>query len=196
MSRGSTASQQRLLMLVLVAGCLYAGGASAMSRNEYRVERDKVQAAYKTAFDGCKLAKGHARDVCKVEARGNYAVAKAELEAHLKATPKHDDKVKTEKAAAAYRLATERCRDLAGNARDVCRKDAKAMYVAASGETKLSRASVDEGMYSRKAVNERKDVREDTADAEFSAAKQRCDALAREPKASCLADAKRKFGKL
>ncbi|MDQ6880561.1 MAG: hypothetical protein M3150_00465, partial [Pseudomonadota bacterium] len=145
MKRRPPSARQRLLALALVAGCtVAAGGAGAMSRNEYRVERDKVQAAYKNAWDSCKALKAHARDVCKAEAKGDDDVAKAALEARLKPTPKHEDKVKTEKAAAAYKLATEKCADLTGNAKDVCRKDAKASYVAAAGEAKLSRASVDD----------------------------------------------------
>jgi hypothetical protein len=196
MSRAPRATSHGLLALAVITGCSFAGAATGMSRNEYRVERDKLQAAYKMQSDGCQRAQGRARDICKVEAKGNSEVARAELEARRQATPKHDDKVKTEKAAAAYRLATEKCGDLAGNAKDVCRKDAKASYVAATGEARLSRASVNDGLYSRKAVHERKDVREDTADAEFAAARQRCDALAREPKASCLADARKTFGKL
>ena len=69
-----------------------------------------------------------------------------ELEAQYKPTPKHDDKVKTEKAVAAYRLAREKCGDLRGNAKDVCKKDAKAGYVAATGEARLSRADIDGGL--------------------------------------------------
>ena len=189
--------QQRLLAVALAAGCAFAAGdAGAMSRNEYRVERDKVQAAYKNAWDSCKARKAHARDVCKAKAKGDYDVAKAALEARLKPTPKHEDKVKTEKAAAAYKLATEKCADLTGNAGDVCRKEAKASYVAAAGEAKLSRASVDDGVNSRRAVKERKDVREDTADALFAAAKERCNALSGDAKTACVVDVKKKFDKL
>lgn len=188
--------QQRLLAVALVAGCAFAAGSvGAMSRNEYRVERDKVQAGYKTALDSCKALKARARDICKAEAKGDYDVAKAGLGARFKPTPKHEDKVKTEKATAAYRLATEKCADLAGNAKDVCRKDAKAAYVAAAGDAKLSRASVDHGVNSRRAVKERKDVREDTADAQFAAAKERCNALSGEAKTTCVIDAKKKFDK-
>ena len=196
MKRERAAIQQRLLSFAVLACFAFGGSAGAMSKNEYRVERDKVQAAYKNASDRCKPLKGNARDVCTVEARGNYQVAKAELEAQLRPTPKRDDKVKTEKAVAAYKLASEKCDDLTANAKDVCRKDAKANYVASAGEAKLSRASINQGVNSRKAVNERKDVREDTSDALFAAAKERCDPLSGSAKSACIADAKKKFGKL
>lgn len=195
MSCKRAAIRHRLLAFALIAGCAVGGAAGAMTKNEYRVERDKAQAAYKSAWASCKALTGNARDVCKVEAKGNYQVAKAELDAQLRPTPKRDDKVKTEKAVAAYKLASEKCDDLKANAKDVCRKDAKANYVAAAGEAKLSRASVDQGVNSRKAVKERKDVREDTSDALFAAAKERCDPLSGSAKSACIADAKKKFGK-
>ncbi|MDB5947816.1 MAG: hypothetical protein JWQ33_2842 [Ramlibacter sp.] len=196
MKRRRPSMKQRLLAVALVAGCGFAGAAGAMSKDQYLVERDKAQAAYKNAWDSCKALTANAKAVCKAEARGNYEVAKADLDARLKPTPKHDDRVKTEKAAAAYKLATEKCGDLSGNAKDVCRKDARAGYVAATGEARLSRASVDDGVYSRNAVNERNDVREDTADAQFAAARERCAALSAQAKSACVADAKKKFGKL
>lgn len=195
MKRERGAIRPSLLALAVLAGCAFGGSAGAMSKNEYRVERDKVQAAYKNAWDSCKALRGNARDVCKVEAKGDYQVAKAELDARLRPTPRHDDKVKTEKAAATYKLASEKCDDLKTNARDVCRKDAKASYVAAAGEAKLSRASIDQGVNSRKAVNERKDVREDTSDALSAAAKERCNPLSGSAKSACISDAKKKFGK-
>lgn len=137
--------KNHLIALAVMAGCAFGGSAgAAMTKDQYRGEKDKVQATYKSAKASCKPMKGNARDICKVEARGNYQVAKAELEAQYQPTPRHDNKVKIEKAEAAYKLAKEKCDDLSGNAKDVCRKDAKAAYVAAKGEAKVSRAAVDD----------------------------------------------------
>jgi hypothetical protein len=188
----------RLIGLALLAGCAFAGSAGAAAPDdEYRAGLDRAQAAYKNAWDSCRALKANARDVCQVEAKGNYQVAKAELDTQHKRTPKHEDKVKTEKAKAAYKLASEKCDDLSGNARDVCRKDAKASFIAAQAESKVSRAAVDKGVNSRAAVRERKDGREDTRDAQLAAARERCEALAgRDAKSACVGDAKRKFGKM
>lgn len=186
-----------LTAALLLAACAFAGAASAApAKDELRREHDRAQAAYKLEWDSCKKLKDNAKDICKVEARGHFQVAKAEIDAKYKRSPSNQDRIKVAKADAAYRLAVERCGDLSGNARDVCKADAKANSVAARGEAKLSRASVDRGMYSRQAIRERKDVREDTADAQYAAAKERCDTLAGGAKASCVGEAKRKFGKL
>ena len=191
------AAAKNLIVLALAAGCAFAGSAgAAVPKDQYRSERDRVQAAYKTALDSCTALKANARDICRAEAKGNYQVAKAELEAQYRPTPKRDDKVKREKAEAAYRLAKEKCDDLSGNAKDVCSKEAKATYVAARGEEKVSRAAVEKGVNSRKANSERKEARDDNTDAQYAAAKERCDALSGDAKANCIGDVKKKFGKM
>ena len=187
-----------LTAALLLAACAFSGAASAesLAKKERRLEHDQAQAAYRLEWDSCRKLKDHAKDTCKVEARGRFQVAKAEIDVKFKRSPANQDRVKFAKADAAYRLALEKCGDLSGNAKDVCKADAKAISVAARGETRLSRASVDQGMYSRQAVRERKDVREDTADAQYAAEKERCDTLAGGAKASCVGEAKKKFGKL
>jgi hypothetical protein len=185
-----------LTAVLLLAACAFAGGADAapLSKLEYRLDHEKAQAAYKLESNNCRKLQANARDVCKVQARGHFQVAKAEVDARHNRTPKHEDKVKLAKAEAAFRLATEKCEDLHGNAQNVCKLDARATWVAARGEASLSRASVDKGLYSRQATSERKDVREDNAAALFAAAKERCDALPGAAKATCVGDAKKRFG--
>lgn len=197
MRPGPAPFRQVLAVAALVTGCTLAGGAGAsIPKEQHRTESNKAQAMYKNAWDGCKRLQGNARDVCKAEAKGTYEVAKAELAAQLKPTPKRDDEVRTEKAKAAYRLAVQKCGDLKSNAKDVCVKDARTSYVAAQGATRISRAAVDRGVNSRKAVTERKDAREDDLDAQYAAAKERCEGMSGDAKASCVGDARRKFGKL
>jgi hypothetical protein len=187
-----------LAAALLLAACTLAAGATASSvvRDEYRLDHEKAQAAYRLELASCRKLQGNPRDVCKVDARGHFQVAKAEIDARYKESPSNQDRVKLAKADAAYRLALEKCGDLSGNARDVCKADAKASSVAARAEARLSRASVDKGVYSRQAVRERKEAREDTAAALYVAAKERCDMLSGDAKAACLDDAKKKFGKL
>lgn len=183
---------------LLLAACVFHGSASAgpPARTEYRLDHEKAQAAYRLESTSCRKLRGNAKDVCKVQARGHFQVAKAEINARHKQSPRNEDKVKLARAEAAFRWASEKCEDLQGNAQDVCKLDARTSWVAARSEARLSRAAVDKGMYSRKAVSERTQAREDNAEALYAAAKGRCDALAGEAKASCLGDAKKKFGKL
>src|SRR5437868_1082476 len=129
--------KQHLIALAVMASFAFAGSAgAAMTKDQYKTEKDKIQADYKAAVDKCKPLTGNAKDICKVEAKGNEDTAKAELEAQYKPSPRNDEKVKTEKAEAAYKLAKEKCDDLNGNAKDVCVKDAKAAYVSAKADAK------------------------------------------------------------
>jgi hypothetical protein len=128
-----------LISVAVALCCGFAGAAgSAESKAEYKAQKDRVEADYKAAKEQCKPLKGNAQDICTVQARGNYKVAKAELEAQHEPSPRHDAKVKTEKADAAYQLAKEKCDDLSGNAKDVCSRDAKAAFVGAKGDPKVS----------------------------------------------------------
>jgi hypothetical protein len=187
-----------LTALLLLAACAWAGGANAesLARKELRLDHERAQAAYRLEWKSCSKLQGNARDICKVQARGNFQVAKAEVQARYKPSPANEDGVKLARAEAAWRLASEKCEDLQGNAKDVCKADAKAALVASRSETRLSRASVDKGVYSRKAVSERKDAREETADALYAAEKERCDALSGAAKAGCVSEAKKRFGKI
>lgn len=188
---------QRLTSLVLLAGSLLAGSAgAAMTREQFRAEMDRAQGSYRAAWNGCKPLKGNAKDVCQAEARGAYAVAKAELEVQRKATPRNNDKVKTKRAETALRVESEKCDDMRGNAREVCRKEAKASFVGARSDVRVDRAAVDQGMNSRALSSERKEAQADTSQARYTTAKERCDVLSGADKSACLKDARKKYGKL
>lgn len=146
-----------LLALTLAAcACAGAAGAATLTKQEYLAERNRAQASYKLAWDSCRKLRDNARDICKVEAKSGYQVAKAELQAQYQPTPKRDDAVKLARAKAAYSLAWEKCDDLRAGAKIVCQKDAKSSLVTAQQGVRLSRASVDKGVNSRTATSERK----------------------------------------
>jgi len=132
----------RTLITLAIASCMgFAGAAGAMTKDEYKAQKDKISADYKAAKERCDPLKDNAKDICTVEAKGNEKVAKAELEAQYKPTPKHDEKAKIAKADAAYELAKEKCDDQSGNAKDVCKKDAKAAYTSAKADAKATKAA-------------------------------------------------------
>lgn len=189
--------KQTLITLAIAACCAFAAGtASAMTKDEYKAQKDRVSADYKAAMELCKPMTGNASDICKVQAKGGEKVARAELEAQYQPTPSHDEKARLAHADAAYALAKEKCDDQNGNAKAVCRKDAKAAYVSAKADAKVSKAVVENGPMSDKAVSERKEAGQDKTEALYAAAKERCDALSGNAKDACVLDAKKKFGKM
>lgn len=118
-----------LLVLTMLAAFASAGHAGAAKNfDDYKAALVTAQDRYRTAADRCKPMKGNARDVCKVQAKADYDVAKAQLQDRYQPTPGHDRKVRVEKAEASYRIATEKCAQLKGDARKVCRKDAVTQY--------------------------------------------------------------------
>ena len=175
-----------LRQLSLIAVCaLSCGSLYAANDSDYKASRDRVDADYKAEAAGCDKLSGNAKDICMAEAKGHRDVARAELEANYHDSPKARAKVVEEKADAAYRVAKEKCEDLSGNAKDVCVADAKAQH-------EKSKAMATE---QRKVSEARSDARADSRDAEYKAAKERCDTYAGDAKDRCVADAKARYGK-
>jgi len=115
---------------------------------------------------GCASLAGNANDICIKEAKGEEKVAYAELEYQNTGRPSDRNKVLVAKAESVYAVAKERCDDGAGNAKDVCRKEAKAVETQALAEAKLG----------RKIGVARKEAAVDKRDANYQLAIEKCDA--------------------
>ena len=127
----------------------------------------------------------NAKDICVEQANGKEKVARAELEAGHSGTVANRNKMQVVKAETAYAVAKEKCDDLAGNVKDVCVKEAKAVEVKALADAKL-----------RKQIGEASaDASTDKRDADYKVAAEKCDAMAGDAKSGCLSAAKAKFGK-
>ena len=114
-------------LAVAFAGVGHAAD-SAMTKDQYKAEKDRIGVDAKSAKDRCKSAAGNAKDICMAEAKGQEKVAKAELELRYKNTGKARNDVRLAKADANYEVAKEKCDALAGAAKDRCVPDAKAKY--------------------------------------------------------------------
>lgn len=144
-----------------------------------------VDARYKADMAACDARAGNAKDVCVEEGKARQKVANAELQVASTGKPADQNKLLVVKAETAYAVAKERCDDQAGNAKDVCVEQAKAVETKALADAKLS-----------KQVGEaRRDADADKRDADHKVAAEKCDALAGDAKASCMAAAKSRFGK-
>lgn len=162
-----------------------AHAASTMSKEEYSAQKSRIEADYKNARKACDGVSGNAKDVCVEEAKAKEKVAKAELEFQSDATARNRQQLAETKADAAYNVAKERCDDLAGNPKDVCVKEAKATRAKALADAKAN----------KEVSAARSDAADDKRDAEYKVAVEKCDALAGDAKASCIASAKARFGK-
>ncbi|CAN7179775.1 hypothetical protein ASF11_01155 [Acidovorax sp. Leaf76] len=186
-------------LIASVAAGLLATSAFALTDAEYKTGKERISADYKAAKAQCDTLKANAKDICVKEAKGAEDVAKAELDAQHKPSPKATRKVAEARGDAAYNVAKEKCDDLKGNEKDVCVKDAKAAHVKAKEDAKVAETQAkpaDSAAEKGAAVAEaKKDANAEKNEANYKAAKERCDALSGDAKSKCVDDMKRMYGK-
>ncbi len=186
----------KLIPTMAILAMAIAIPAQALTKTEYKAAGQTLDGDRKAAITACSATSGNAKSVCVMEAKGKYEIAKAELSAKYKPSPKADRKLRDKRADVAYDIAKAKCSELTGNPKEVCIKDAKSAKVAAKADAKVAKvASEAKSDTSKKVADARKDAMEDKSDAAYAAAKQRCDALASDAKTACLNDTKVKFGK-
>jgi hypothetical protein len=172
-------------LVAVVVLVLPVAQAATMTKADYESGKTRISADYKADKAACAALAANAKDICAEEAKAKERVARAELEYGFTGKSSDRNKVLVAKAESAYAVAKERCDDQAGNAKNVCVKEAKAVEVKALADAKLG-----------KEIGEaRKDAAADKRDADYKVAAEKCDAMAGDAKASCIAAAKAKFGK-
>jgi hypothetical protein len=158
--------------------------AATMSHTDYRAEKARIGTDYKTDKTACGSLAGNNRDICVESAKAKEKVARAELEFAYTGKQRDQDKLAVAKAESAYDVAKERCDDKAGNDKDVCVKEAKAIKIKALADVKLA----------KKIDAAQTDADETRRKADYKVAAEKCEALAGEAKSSCLASAKASYG--
>ena len=172
-------------LIVAAVLALPVAQAATISKAEYKADKTRISADYKADKAACASLIGNAKDICVEEAKAKEMVARAELEYSYSGKPGDQTKVLEAKAKSAYAVAKEKCDDKAGNDKDVCVKEAKAVETKALADAKM-------GKQIREA---KKDAAEEKRDADYKVAVEKCDAMAGDAKDSCIAAAKTKFGK-
>ena len=180
------ASQLRVAFCITPLLLLPLAHAAPIGKDEYKATKSRISDTYKADKSACATQRGNAKDVCTEEAKGKEKVARAELEVAYAGTSKNQNKLLVAKADAAYGIAKEKCDDVSGNAKDVCRQQAKTQHTKALADAKLGR---DVGAA-------RTDAAETKRNADYKLAAEKCDALSGDAKSGCMNEAKRKFGKM
>jgi hypothetical protein len=195
--------------VALAIGFAFSAGvmAQAISKDDYKAGKTRIGTEYKAAKAACSSLSGNPGDICVLEAKGKEKIARADLEASYKPSRKTQYNARVAKAEAEAAVAKERCDDLAGNAKDVCVKEAKAIETGAKADAKSqmkvsdANATFNEkttdarGKAVEKGVAARKDASEDKTDAQYGVAKEKCDTFAGAAKDNCVIQAKARFGK-
>jgi len=196
-----------MIAVLLSAGLGFAGAGMAqmhspmtyqapMSKADHTRALKDADAQYKIDKKACASLAGNAKDICAAEATGSQKIAKAEAESAYKHTPKAREDARIAHADASYKVAIERCDDLAGNPKDVCVKQAKSDLVTGRANANVDRVATDANRAAAATKTEaRNDANEAKREAEFKVAVEKCDALAGTAKDACVSAAKSQFGK-
>lgn len=179
------------LIVAAALSCAFSSVAFAMTKVEYTTQKDTISGDYKVSRDKCNSLKANVKDICVSEAKGVEKIAKAELEAVYEPSARHTEKLAMAKGDAAYNTAKEKCDDSSGNAKTICKKDAKAAHVKANDEARVVRVSAETGKLN---TGVRNMATKDENEANYKAAAARCDGMAGAAKETCITDAKTKFG--
>jgi len=109
--------------------------------------------------------------------------AKADAKANYKHTTKAQTSALIAAADADYSVAKAKCGAKTGNEMSVCIEEAKAAQTKAVAQAKAN----------KKVSDARVEARDDTREADYKVAAQKCDALTGVDKDSCVSAAKAKF---
>jgi hypothetical protein len=76
--------KNRIALFTLALTCIGTSSAFAMTKEEYKVQKDRIEADYKATREKCKTFEANAKDICQAEAKNIEKVARAELDAQYK----------------------------------------------------------------------------------------------------------------
>lgn len=171
------------LTTALLAAAPAAHAADRIGKAVYDGAKDDLRQYYKDQRKLCDSMSGNTKDVCAVTTRGQERIAMAHLEvAH---TGRDSDRVKLYEARynARYDIANEKCDDLSGNPKDVCRQQAKAERDKAKADLTLA----------KKVTAATEEAMEANLRADYKVAREKCDALSGDAKDICQSSAKARF---
>jgi hypothetical protein len=191
-------SRKPIAAVVLALGFASAGAFAGdlMSKDAYKAEKERIKALYKMDTERCKGLSGNAKDICHAEASGREKIALADLDARNENTPKAREDAMTARADAIYSIDMQKCDDLAGQKKDLCRQEAKSMRDKVRADAKAGRQSESaQKTANEKIADARKEAGDAKRDADYRVAMERCDTFAGERKDLCVKDAKTHFGK-
>ena len=140
-----------------VAGSTWAAATKApapMSEATHEAAQARIAADFKAERKACDRVQGHARDLCRTQAKGRQKTARAELQARYEPSPEADQELKNARAEARYALARVRCDALKGQAEDRCRAEAKGALEAAIRQAKVEKVEETGGIFRRHAAEQ------------------------------------------
>jgi hypothetical protein len=100
---------------------------SGDAKDRMKVTEARYEARYEVAKEMCDDQAGNAKDVCVAQAKASHEKAKAEAKASKQVAEARNDAADA-KDKADYKVASERCDAMSGNAKDSCMASARARF--------------------------------------------------------------------
>ncbi|HEY3487741.1 MAG TPA: hypothetical protein VGL10_06715 [Gammaproteobacteria bacterium] len=174
--------------------------AENLSKDEYKAAKDRIEATYRADKRRCDSMSGNAQDICNAEAEGREKIDLADLDARNNPTPEMRYEALIVKAEADYKVASEKCDDKAGNAKEVCLKNAAAAETSAKADAKaqLKISDAEAADYEKSAAERREayvQAAKEKDSAGYEVQKQKCADYQGETEEQCVSDAKAQYGK-
>ena len=178
------------MRLPLRAGLVLAAALAicAVHANEpaaYKERKARISAKFKSDRNDCAVLARGTKEVCLQQAEARQKIAQAELEYGASGNPADQNRVLQARAEADYSVAREKCNALAGNDKDVCVKEARAIETKALIDARSNR-QVDQIKL---------DAAQEKRNADYTVDVEKCEALAGDTKSNCISVAKARLGK-
>ena len=187
--------QSYVLLGAVFATFSATAAETTMSSAQYQTARDEISAKYGSDKTACKAMSGNVKDICMEESKGRERIAKAQLTQAYRPSGSNQYSLGMAKATSAYAIAKETCDDVVGDAKSVCRAQAKTNFTKAKADLELAQTSSSSNADSkRKMAGAREEANEEKREADYKLAKSKCELLSDNAKDSCIKDAKRRFG--
>lgn len=131
---------KRYIPLALVTVAMAVGACSTSApKKEYEASIARAERDYSKSKEQCdKDFSGNAEEICEAEAKAQRERAKASAEAAYEDTPEARYRKRLADAEADYKVAMQRCEDLAGDNEEVCEKEAKAVRARSEADAKTA----------------------------------------------------------
>lgn len=162
---------------------LYAEESKA-SKN-FNETKMKAERDYKKAEKKCSELKDNPKDICLAQAKSMRTHTEQSALLKFEDTLSNRTSAIKKNAEADFDVDEAKCKAQVGNAQEVCIKEAMSTKVNV-----IASATAD-----KKVIEARKDEAEDKNTAEYKVAIEKCDAMTNPAKDTCIANAKKTFGK-
>lgn len=180
-----------MIMAVSLSGPAFGEN---LSQEGYDEAKRMAEANFDTAKKNCDTLAGSAKDICRAEAQGNFDIAKANAEAEFKGTDKARFEAEKVKVDSEYKVAKERCAEMAGDSKSICQKEAKAKMTKGIENAKLmfkKKELTSERREDMKAMTD--DANEAKMRAEYDVAIEKCNTYSGQAKTQCIDRAKERY---